>query len=74
LTFDTCLAQNIRVAELSEQAALAELQTRLSGIYTGATPDQISAAIQNAHAHFEQSPIRDFIPLLVERRARQQLG
>jgi hypothetical protein len=23
-----------------------------------------------AHAHFDQCPVRDFVPLLVERRAR----
>jgi hypothetical protein len=34
----------------------------------------VSSAIHVAHARFEQSPIRDFIPLLVERRARVDLA
>jgi len=31
--------------------------------------DRLSSALRDAHAHFEQSPIRDIVLLLVERRA-----
>jgi hypothetical protein len=29
--------------------------------------------VRREHARFEASPIRDFIPLLIEKHARQQL-
>jgi hypothetical protein len=62
------------MAEISEQLLIAEIERRLTSKYAQLPPDQISSAIQNAHARFEQSPIRDFVPLLVERRARAELA
>ncbi len=50
------------------------VEERLSTMYSNISPEQISAAIQNALARFEQSAIRDFVPLFVERRAREQLA
>jgi hypothetical protein len=74
LIFDTCLGQAIWVADLSEQAALADLESRLTSIYSNIPRDQILSVIQDAHAEFEESRIRDFVPLFVERRARAQLA
>jgi hypothetical protein len=61
------------MADLSEQAAIADLERRLTSTYAKIPPDRVLTAIQQAHARFEQSPIRDFVPLLVERRARAEL-
>jgi hypothetical protein len=36
--------------------------------------DQISTTVAQAHARFEHSRVRDFKPLLVERRARVALA
>jgi hypothetical protein len=52
---------------------LAEVERRLISKYEHVAPDQVTAAFQSARARFDQSPIRDFVPLLVERRARQLL-
>jgi hypothetical protein len=65
---------NFRVADLSEQAAMAALEQRLSSKFADLPPDRIAAAVQGARARFERSPIRDFVPLLVERRARAELS
>jgi hypothetical protein len=62
------------VAEMSEQLLIAEVQRRLTSKYARLPPDQISTAIESAHARFDQSRIRDFVPLLVERRARAELA
>jgi hypothetical protein len=62
------------MADLSEQAALAQVEDRLTSRYADLPPDRVSAVIQDAHARFEQSPIRDFVPLLVERRALRELS
>ncbi len=34
----------------------------------------IAAAVEDAYKHLVQSAIRDYIPLLVERRARKELA
>jgi hypothetical protein len=62
------------MADLSEQAALVQLEERLASTYADIPPDRVSTAIQKAHARFERSKIRDFVPLLVERRARAELA
>jgi hypothetical protein len=59
---------------MSEAVLLAEVERRLAGTYADLPPDRISSAVQKAQAQFEQSPIRDFVPLLVERRARAELA
>jgi hypothetical protein len=37
-------------------------------------PDKAVLFVEDAHARFEQSRIRDFVPLFVERRARAELA
>ena len=51
-----------------------ELEERLIDVYTEVKPEQVYATVGQAHAAFDTSPIRDFIPLLVERRARRALA
>jgi hypothetical protein len=46
----------------------------LSNKYAHTPTDQVATAIQRVYARFEQSPIRDFVPLLVERRAGSELA
>ena len=58
---------------MSEQAALVQVHERLSSRYSELTPEDVLAVIRSAHASFEASPIRDFVPLLVERRAGAEL-
>jgi hypothetical protein len=62
------------VAEISERTLIDEVERRLIRKYAHLAPNQISTAVQRAHARFEQCPIRDFVPLLVERRVRQELS
>jgi hypothetical protein len=62
------------MAELSEHLLIAEVERRLTRKYAHIPTDQVSTAVQRVYAQFEQSPIRDFVPLLVERRARAELA
>lgn len=64
----------VTVRKKNEQDLLSEIEDRLVSTYAGLTPDQISATVGQAHSMFEESPVRDFIPLLVERRARRTLA
>lgn len=36
--------------------------------------DTVSQIVDDAYRRFDGQPIRDFVPLLVERRAQEQLG
>ena len=51
-----------------------DVQRRLARRFGQLSADAISAAVAEAHGYFEHSRVRDFIPLLVERRAAQQLS
>src|ERR1700755_48493 len=62
------------VSDASEQVAMTRVEQRLRDMYAGLAPERISAAVQDARARFDQSPVRDFIPLLIERRVRAQLA
>jgi hypothetical protein len=62
------------VPRKTEQDLLNEIEERLINTYTELNPQQVYATVEQAHAAFERSPIRDFIPLLVERRARRTLA
>jgi hypothetical protein len=62
------------VANLSEQVALTQLQDRLSSAYADIPADRLQSAMRNAEARFEHSKIRDFVPLLIERRVRAELA
>lgn len=61
------------MANLSEQVALTQLEDRLSSVYVDIPTDRIQSAMRSAQAQFENSKIRDFVPLLVERRVRAEL-
>lgn len=58
---------------VTEQTLLAEIGRRLTQEFPGVAPEVVDAAIRQAHARFANSPIRDFIPLFVEKHARRQL-
>jgi hypothetical protein len=62
------------VIGVSEQMALAEIERRLTLEFPEAAPDAIDAAVQQAHSRFAASKIRDYVPLFVEKHARQQLS
>ncbi|WP_396923118.1 three-helix bundle dimerization domain-containing protein [Mycolicibacterium sp.] len=60
--------------EVSEQAALTEIGRRLTLEFPQATPEDVDAAVKLAYSRFASSTIRDFVPLFVEKHARQDLS
>jgi hypothetical protein len=68
------LKQASVMAEMSEQLLIAEVERRLTDKHPHIPSDQVSFVIQTVCAQFERSPIRDFVPLLVERRAGAELA
>ena len=62
------------VPAIGEEALIDEVQQRLIQKYAHLTPGDVSAAVEEALIRFERSSIRDFVPLLVERRANAHLS
>jgi hypothetical protein len=60
--------------EKSERELLAETVQRLEGRFPQLSGGLIATAVDDAHEHFEQSRVRDFVLLLVERRAHDELA
>jgi hypothetical protein len=58
------------MTERSESASIAEVGQRMLTRYPDLSAADVSAAINAAAARFDRSPIRDFIPLLVDARSR----
>ena len=74
LTGDHDQARLQIMAEISEQTMVEEVERRLANHYADVPAERISAIVRGAYAQFEQSPIRDFVPLFVVRRARAELA
>jgi len=63
------------VAGFSGEAALIDdVRQRLLRKFGDVPHDQISSAVTQAHDRFAHSKVRDFVPLLVERRVRDALS
>jgi hypothetical protein len=62
------------VPQVSEDALIAGVEQRLIGKYSALHPGQVATVVKNAHAAFAESRVRDFVPLLVERRAHHELS
>ncbi|HTZ13615.1 MAG TPA: hypothetical protein VMC78_08335 [Mycobacterium sp.] len=63
---------NIGVAQ-EERLVIDEVEQRLARKYAALPHDHIVAVVQHAYLQFRTSRVRDFIPLLVERRADEEL-
>jgi hypothetical protein len=59
--------------QVSEDTLLADIERRLVDEFPYVAPAAVNTLIREEHARFETSQIRDFVPLLVEKRARREL-
>ena len=55
------------MTQTEEIHALDQLADRLRGRFPDAPPESIKSAVDEVHSQFDGRPIRDFIPVLVER-------
>jgi hypothetical protein len=62
------------VIELSEQTVIDEVADRLTRNYPTIPPETLTAVVQGVHARFDGRPVREYVPLLVERFAREELA
>jgi hypothetical protein len=57
-----------------EQQAIEDVVTRLIERFPGSDAQRVQAVVVEEHHRLEGRPIRDFVPVLVERAARQRLA
>ena len=60
--------------ELSEQTIIEQLVVRLTNRYPTIEKATVEGVVRDVHARFDGRPLRDYIPLLVERSARSELS
>jgi hypothetical protein len=65
--------QTSGVIESSEQTIIEHLVERLTNRYPAISESTVASVVRDVHARFDGRPLRDFIPLLVERNARSEL-
>jgi hypothetical protein len=58
----------------NEQTLLSDIGRRLIERFPDVARHVVDTVVREEHARFGTSPIRDFIPLLVEKSARRQLA
>jgi hypothetical protein len=62
------------MVESTESTAIQQVVDRLKQSYPCVPPDTVTTVVHQNHARFGGRPVRDFVPLFVERGARQELA
>ena len=60
--------------ELSEQPIIEQLVERLTSLYPTVAKATVANVVYDVYARFDGRPLRDYVPLLVERSARSELS
>jgi hypothetical protein len=60
--------------EPAEEDAIRAVATRLTRRFPELTPDEVRQAVYRKYHQFDDSPVRDFVPVLVEQAARRRLA
>ena len=66
--------QTSGVIELSEQAIIDQMVARLASRYPTVAASTVSNLVHDIHSRYDDRPVRDFVPLLVERNAKAELS
>ena len=62
------------MVDSSEWAAITHVVERLMQSYPSLTRDAVTAVVHQTHAKYDGRPVRDFVPMFVERHARVELA
>jgi hypothetical protein len=60
--------------ELSEEQTVDQLAQRLVSVYADADPADVARLVNEEYSRFDGRPIRDYVPLFVERNVAAQLS
>ncbi len=58
---------------MSEQTIIDQVVDRLTSRYPTIEASTVSSVVQNIYARYDDRPLRDYVPLFVERNARTEL-
>ena len=58
---------------MSEQTIIDKLVQRLADGYPSVEAATVASVIRDIHARYEGRPLREYVPLFVERNARAEL-
>jgi hypothetical protein len=61
------------MAAKTEEQVFTEIESRLAAKFADLPPARVTTVIDGARQQFAESTVRDFVPLLVERRADEEL-
>ncbi|OBH33692.1 hypothetical protein A5692_13570 [Mycobacterium sp. E342] len=61
------------MVQVSEERLLADIERRLAGEFPRFAADDVGDLLRQEHARFRGSRIRDYVTLLAEKRARDEL-
>lgn len=64
---------NTDSADISEQRSVEEVIDRLGTKFPDVDRATIQAIVAEEHDAFDGRPVRDFVPVLVEKRAKQRV-
>jgi len=67
-------APKVRTRAISEADAMTRVITRLRHQFPELPTEAIEQAVYGRYGQFDGAPIRDFLPILVERSAHQYLS
>ncbi len=62
------------LSQEDETRAVTEVAQRLTESFPDVAPDVIQDTVHTSHQRFDGRPIRDFVPVLVERAAKTSLA
>ena len=62
------------MGQVDEAAQIAEVMARIAVTYPDISTTDIERVIQTVHTGFDDAKVREFIPLLVERKVRAVLA
>ena len=62
------------VAQSSEQRMIDQLLERLVATHPSVPPERVAEVVRAVHAQFDDRPLREYVPLFVERGAKRELG
>lgn len=60
--------------KVTEQHVIGQIADRLSATYQSVPVETVRRLVGDVHARFDSRPVRDFVPLFVERYAKAELA
>jgi hypothetical protein len=62
------------MSAMNERTLMSEMVQRLAQKFPTVPPSTVAEVVNDMHVRFDGAPVREFVPLFVERRARSALG